>query len=52
MILGIGLFGTFAAALTSMLTHAEPEEPSEEILRRLESIDDALHHLLEKQGPE
>ena len=48
MILGIGLFGTFAASLTSALT-TEPEITNQDLLERIESLEEKLTSLITRR---
>jgi len=48
MVLGIGLFGTFAASLTAALT-SQPEITNQDLLDRIESLEATLTALMTRK---
>ena len=47
MILGIGLFGTFAASVTKVLTTAQSDVSNRDLLERIEELDKRISELIE-----
>ncbi len=46
MILGVGLFGTFAASMTAVLTRSKPEVSNRDLLERIEALDERINQLV------
>ena len=49
MVLGIGLFGTFAASLTAALTKARPDVSNRELLERIDALEKRLRAIVQQR---